>query len=561
MKKYTADFETNVSVEKTRVWAVGLVDIETKEFFHGNDIQYLFDFFQYAGSCKVYFHNLKFDGEFIFYYLFEHGFTIVEDKKKMEPGTFTCLISGTGLFYSITIQLTKTIKIEILDSLKIIPFSVDQVAKAFGLPISKLEIDYKRIRPKGYELTENEVSYLKNDVMIMALALEIMFKQGLTAMTQGANAMKDFKNILGKKKFSRLFPPPVYDKELRQSYKGGFVYVNPKFQGKTVGEGIVLDVNSLYPSVMYYCYLPYGEGVYYDGEYKKDEIFPLYIQQLRCNFKLKERYIPTIQIKAGLFGKKNTFVEDSNGEDILLTLTNVDLELFLEHYEVYNIEYLGGWKFRSSNTIFKEYIDKWIKVKNEATIAGNYALRTLAKLMLNALYGKFAVFPEITNKYPYYDYKNQLVHYETSDPKQRDIVYIPMASFITAYARYKTITSAQRNIERFLYADTDSLHLLGTEIPDLEVDPVKLGAWKHEATFSRGKYLRQKSYIEEIDGDVKVTCAGMPKNCISLMKERGYTNDEIWDKFEYGSEFDGKLLPKHVSGGIVLVDTIFTLKS
>ena len=36
MKKYTADFETNVSVEKTRVWAVGLVDIETKEFFHGN---------------------------------------------------------------------------------------------------------------------------------------------------------------------------------------------------------------------------------------------------------------------------------------------------------------------------------------------------------------------------------------------------------------------------------------------------------------------------------------------------------------------------------------------
>ena len=136
-----------------------------------------------------------------------------------------------------------------------------------------------------------------------------------------------------------------------------------------------------------------------------------------------------------------------------------------------------------------------------------------------------------------------------------------MASFITAYARYKTITSAQRNIERFLYADTDSLHLLGTEIPDLEVDPVKLGAWKHESTFSRGKYLRQKSYIGEIDGDVKVTCAGMPKNCISLMKEKGFTNDEIWDKFEYGSEFDGKLLPKHVSGGIVLVDTIFTLKS
>lgn len=36
--------------------------------------------------------------------------------------------------------------------------------------------------------------------------------------------------------------------------------------------------------------------------------------------------------------------------------------------------------------IFKDYIDKWIARKNEATLSGNGGQRQLAKLMLNSLY-------------------------------------------------------------------------------------------------------------------------------------------------------------------------------
>ena len=42
------------------------------------------------------------------------------------------------------------------DSLKIINMSVDAIAKTYGLPISKLKIDYKQERPKGHELTPEE---------------------------------------------------------------------------------------------------------------------------------------------------------------------------------------------------------------------------------------------------------------------------------------------------------------------------------------------------------------------------------------------------------------------
>ena len=59
------------------------------------------------------------------------------------------------MYYNIGNKSVK--KITFYDSLKIIPFSVDQVSKAFGLEESKLEIDYNLPREKGHVLTEEEI--------------------------------------------------------------------------------------------------------------------------------------------------------------------------------------------------------------------------------------------------------------------------------------------------------------------------------------------------------------------------------------------------------------------
>lgn len=269
------------------------------------------------------------------------------------------------------------------------------------------------------------------------------------------------------------------------------------------------------------------------------------------------------------------YVTSSNGEDITLCLTHLDLMLFLEHYEVYNVDWIAGWKFKSTTRLFKDYIDKWIGIKIQATLDGNKPLRTLAKLMLNALYGKFALNPEVRSKYPFLS--DGVVKYKLGEKEKRDPIYIPVGTFTTAGARYKTISAAQSVYDRFIYADTDSLHLVGKEIPDnLEIDPVKLGAWKHESTFKRAKFIRQKCYIEDIYMEQKeiekvlaknpewkhlvnwedmtmlhITCAGMPKSCYPYV---------TWDNFTQGSSFKGKLAPKHVQGGIVLVDMPFTIK-
>ena len=49
--------------------------------------------------------------------------------------------------------------------------------------------------------------------------------------------------------------------------------------------------------------------------------------------------------------------------------------------------------------------------------------------------------------------------------------------------------------DRYIYSDTDSLHLMGTDIPEnIEVNSTKLGAWKLEHEFTRGRYIKAKTY-------------------------------------------------------------------
>lgn len=137
---------------------------------------------------------------------------------------------------------------------------------------------------------------------------------------------------------------------------------------------------------------------------------------------------------------------------------------------------------------------------------------------------------------------------------------------------------------------TDDLRKYGVELPEeFVIDPVALGAWKLESKFNRARFVRQKSYIEDWNSPdtwdmpkfsakqikeecekngrdltaelakyegwyntdlLNITCAGMPKGCYPYV---------TWENFHVGSTYEGKLQPKHVEGGIVLVDTIFTI--
>lgn len=542
------------------MWAYSIAEIgNIDNFKYGTNIDEFMKFCEEENNPIIYFHNEKFDGEFIIYWLLKNGFEYIKDKKERRDKTFTTLITEMGQFFNIIIYFrvtkSKVKKVTIYDSLKILPFTVEKIAKSFNLPISKLEIDYNKPREKNHELTVMEIEYIKNDVQIVAMALDVLFKQKLTKMTQASNAMYDYKQILGNSRFEHFFPKlnKEIDEFIRKSYKGGFTYLNPEFKEKETGSGIVLDVNSLYPSVLADKPMPFGKPIYFKGKYEIDKDYNLYVQRFYCSFELKKNKIPTVQIKGTMSFIPNEYLESSNGKIVELTMTNIDLKLFLEHYDIYDEKYLDGYKFRSINGLFNDYIDKWIEVKIQSKKDGNSGLYTLAKLMLNALYGKFALNPKSILKYPYLE--NDIVKYKKHEEGEREPVYIPVGTFVTSYAREKTIRTSQAikdysiknyNKDLYIYSDTDSIHTL-LPIEECkkfcEIDDYKLGYWKHESSFDKGKFIRQKCYLEMIDNKLNITCSGMPQSC--------YEN-VTWETFKTGFTCGGKLTFKHIKGRCVV---------
>lgn len=209
--------------------------------------------------------------------------------------------------------------------------------------------------------------------------------------------------------------------------------------------------------------------------------------------------------------------------------------------------------------------------KIDATESGDKAKRYIAKRYLNSPYGKTGMKIERINKIPIGKDANGQVKYAT-ETTEAEAKYVPYASFVCAQARKKTIETAQAEYHHFIYADTDSIHLIGEAETDIEVDDVKLGAWKLEGEFELGKYLRAKTYIhghrimddggmadlqtEKIEVD-EIKCAGMSDNIKDVC---------TWERFRIGETFSpetdgvGKLVQHGVNGGCLLEEMPFTIK-
>lgn len=582
-KKFTADFETTTRLDDCRVWAYAICEIGNPDnFIYGNNID---DFMEWCADPKnnylLLFHNLKFDGAFILNWLIKNDFEYIKDRKDRHDKSFTTLISDMGQYYSIEVYFTvrghKTNKVTFHDSLKLLNYKLEDIAESFDLPLRKLDLDYNEYRPVGHELTPHEVDYIRNDVTIMAMALDILYKQDFTKMTIGANALASFKSMCPN--FNKLFPqlPLDIDYDIRRSYKGGFTYLSEKYTGKETGAGLVLDINSMYPSRQKLCWLPVGRPEPFEGKYVEDKIYPLYTVKLSCIFELKPEKIPSIQLKHNASFMPTEYVKTSNGEIVTLTLTNPDLELFFEQYDVNVIKWHGGWKFKKAKGVYDEYINYWTEQKIKAKKEGNKPQYILAKLALNNLYGKLATNPIARSKRPII--KNNELHYELEPTEERKPIYIPAATFITSYARRYIIETAQlirdwsmknKGFDAYVYSDTDSIHCL-LDDNDLEqlkkyiwIDPYEIGAWDCEAHFTRGKYLRSKCYIEEVDGVIHSTIAGLPKDLAPLITfdnfNYGFTTDIFTKEDLERIDAKGKLTYVQTDGGVVLMPIPFSIK-
>lgn len=551
---YMCDFETLTHIP-TRVWAYAFCDVslDPRMLTRGTNLDgWLAYLHSLPAQSIVYFHNLRFDGTFIIPYLFEQGYKWVEHEhnpREMPRNSFSTLISDMGQWYEVVIKLSNYHVIKIRDSFKLLRMPVAAMAKAFNLPMYKGDLNYNLYRSKTHELTDEEISYIDRDVKIVAISLAHLFKQGLTNMTIGSCAMKMFKTTCD---FKELYPElaPGIDRYCRNSYRGGWCFVNPIWRGKEIRvPGFVLDENSAYPWAMRENELPYGEPIYYEGEAAL--LDTLYIQRITCSFELKRGHFPFIQLRNNAYFQPNQYPKTCSNA-VELTLTNIDLEMFLENYDVYNLTYIDGYYFNSNKGVFNTYIDTYMKMKIDNN--DNKPLRTIAKLMLNNLGGKFATSSAQYEYVPVLTEDNKIA-YTLTPCEPGKTVYVPVAAFMTAYARRRIVKTAELFGDRFCYSDTDSVHVIGDGMPSaVEVDSLKLGYWDREFDFKEACYHAQKTYIEIGADEVSLKACGLPGRNAAEIKDHMDVEDLKTLKVE------GVLKTRKTRHGTILRNTTFEIK-
>ena len=634
-KRYFAcDFETTVfeGQDYTEVWSAASVELHTEDVRVDHSIDDMFNYFFLLArdnDIVLYFHNLKFDGSFIIPYLIskrkmKQAFTPdgkAKPVKYMRSSTFNYIISDMGQWYLITIKYGKH-TIQIRDSLKLMPMSLKAIGKGYNTKHQKLDMEYTGFRYAGCNITPEELEYIRNDVLVLKEALEIMFAEGHNRLTIGSCCMGEYKSTVDKLEWDRRFPD-VYKMELddvlkqatgnqnvgeyiHESYRGGWCYLVRGKECKVYKQGVTCDVNSLYPSMMHSesgNIYPVGVPNFWIGDYIPDEALQpdrYYFIRVKTRFYIKEGYLPFIQIKRSMLYKSNEMLETSDvyndkyyhrqitNEDgeiidtrVTLTMTMTDWILFNEHYDLVDCEILSGCWFFAEKGIFDDYINKYREIKTHS----KGAKRTIAKLFLNNLYGKMATSPDSSHKLADID-EDIILHFTQIKEMDKRAGYIPIGSAITSYARNFTIRAAQKNYHGkdkrgFIYADTDSIHcdLAPDDVVGIKIHPTDFCAWKMESTWDKAWFVRQKTYIEHIiENDREpcepyydIKCAGMPDVCKQRVL-KAFNGEEIEDKkddeviptkmeeFHVGIKVWGKLKPKRISGGVVLQEEYYTMK-
>lgn len=650
---FVGDFETtvwdDVSIQnETWVWSSALLGLRYKGHnFEKNPLKEnvlvhtsIEDSYKYLNNlrhdCIIYYHNLRFDGSFWVNYLQSIGYVTELDStgeqmqraKKLKKKHLVYTISGLGQWYTIKFKTPRGNLIEFRDSLKLLPFSLSRLGKAFKTKHQKLEMEYKGDHFDEYGNIKKEfLAYIENDVWVLREALEIMFDEGHTALTIGSCCMEEFVTSLGGEKcYDELFPdltaiptPEALqdvakntDEYLRPAYRGGWCYCVEWAKKQKILNGKTFDVNSLYPSMMSSesgNYYPIGEPRYFKGKPPKSLQAPydFWYLRVKCRFKLKEGYLPCIQIKdrhapyrpndwletSDVFDHKSqtykpTYIDGQFKEQqatAVLMFTMFEWDLINEHYEIYDLEYLDGVAFKAEIGLFDAYIEKYRKIKMTST----GAQRELAKLFLNNLYGKMASSTESDFKVCSLD-EEGILRFDTIQANNKEAGFLAVGAAITSYSRCFTIRAAQatyhgKGKQGFKYADTDSIHgdFSDDDCAKIPVHDNAFCHWKCEGSWGVGWFVRQKTYIEVMDDDILVKACGMTQKSKSLFllgmqeKEENKKYYSRLDKesiawleslerpltiedFKEGLCLWGKLSPRQVRGGTLLRESYFNIR-
>lgn len=466
--------------------------------------------------------------------LWRAGFSPIKGNpavKKMKEGEFKYLVNGNMNVYSITIKHKKR---------AIVIVNYDNI----------VSIDNERVIntwTEEFEGTKNERLALAIYRSIKMLNRDCGVEKQIPTTVSGY-ARRKWKSVVGFWEMSNRMPDAnkvkigneTLENYCRKAYHGGINISRGKAKSSNIIDlpGNVLDVNSLYSYVMKNNYYPVKVPKVFDGEptprdWKESNKGYIYMYiKIKVAFRLKKDGIPCIQLpnkdrqcfvhkrgwlETSQFYNYHTgeYVEENETEPnmIELTLTQTDYQLMLENYDILKIEHINYLVFLTTMELFEGYVDEYFTKKLEATTPGE---KRIAKMMLNGLSGSMARLPEYINIILDIDDNGKIELEEQKSTGGVSYVYIGAA--ITSYARRYLIDHAKKCGSLWLYSDTDSVHLIGDNIPSFFKIGNGLGEWKIEKSWDKVIYYKAKMYGMIKDDETHLTLAGVPRDNVRFLE-------------------------------------------
>lgn len=353
------------------------------------------------------------------------------------------------------------------------------------LPIKKMvgDLDYNKMRTPLTPLTDKELQYCDNDVLVMYHGIK-QFKEKYghiysIPLTQTGEVRREVKrrlstNIFWLQKCVSLLPTTLEDfKDELRAFIGGSVIANSLYKNTTVGNVLMFDIASSYPWVMVSEKYPLSPFKKVTGNYEKylQDPFYAYLIEFKvynveaitnCKFlsKSKVRNAKNCECDNGRIIRSTEFE---------VTLTNIDYELFNKCYKYDKIE-IHFMKVSSTNYLPDEFRKYVLELYNNKTtlkdVKGQEELYMQSKQYVNSLFGMM-VTKEISDDIVFVgdewekDCLDTEKFLEKLGNKKRSLsknfLSFQFGLWVTAYAR-RNLWSAILALDKYVvYCDTDSV--------------------------------------------------------------------------------------------------------
>ena len=434
------------------------------------------------------------------------------------------------------------------------------------------DLDYGLVRTDVTRITEKELGYMLNDVVILIYYIEEQIElygniakipltnTGRVRLAVKEKAFSKDNRYLTQKQMSMLTLTPNLYIKLKQAFAGGFTHANKNYVGKIVKDVQSMDFTSSYPTVLLSSNrYPMSRPLEYHFVDNKKFIHDLHNDKMMFFFTATFKELVTKLDFENYLSKSKCFdtegLVENNGrvwmaEKLSVTICSIDYEIIEKCYDWLDVE------FSDITMYICDYLPKYmlesvIQFYQQKTtlkgVAGKEREYLLYKGMLNSLYGMTVTDiakPEITYEH---DWGKELVDLpkvidDYNNDKYR-FLYYPWGVVVTALARQNLWSGILELKNDYIYSDTDSVKFINSEkhkkyferynkditeklktmcdkkgfdYADLAPKTVQgvskpLGVWDDDGFYTYFKTLGAKRYVLIENGKFKTTIAGLGK--------------------------------------------------